>query len=45
MNSAQRIEGQAAWNVILFLIHGLVFVLIGLQLPVVLADLARGRAT
>jgi len=39
MNSAQRIEGQAAWNVVLFLIHGLVFVLIGLQLPVVLADL------
>jgi CPA1 family monovalent cation:H+ antiporter len=39
MNSAQRIEGQAAWNVVLFLVHGLVFVLIGLQLPVVLADL------
>ena len=39
MNSAQRIEGQAAWNVVLFLIHGLVFVLIGLQLPVVLGDL------
>jgi len=39
MNSAQRIEGQAAWNVVLFLIHGLVFVLIGLQLPVILADL------
>jgi CPA1 family monovalent cation:H+ antiporter len=37
-NSVQRVEGQAAWNVVLFLIHGLVFVLIGLQLPVILAD-------
>ena len=39
LNSAQRVEGLAAWNVVLFLIHGLVFVLIGLQLPVILADL------
>ena len=27
----------AAWNVVLFLINGLVFILIGLQLPVILA--------
>jgi monovalent cation/hydrogen antiporter len=38
-NSAQRVEGIAAWNVVLFLIHGLVFMLIGLQLPVMLSDL------
>ena len=39
LNSAQRVEGVAAWNVVLFLIHGLVFMLLGLQLPVILADL------
>jgi Na+/H+ antiporter len=39
LNSAQRVEGVAAWNVVLFLINGLVFMLIGLQLPVILADL------
>ena len=39
LNSAQRVEGLAAWNVVLFLINGLVFVLIGLQLPVILGDL------
>jgi CPA1 family monovalent cation:H+ antiporter len=44
LTSAQRIEGQAAWNVVLFLIHGLVFILIGLQLPVILADLDASPA-
>jgi len=39
LNSAQRVEGQAAWGVVLFLINGLVFVLIGLQLPVILREL------
>jgi CPA1 family monovalent cation:H+ antiporter len=39
LNSAQRVEGVAAWQVVLFLINGLVFVLIGLQLPVIVADL------
>jgi Na+/H+ antiporter len=39
LTSAQRIEGLAAWEVVLFLINGLVFVLIGLQLPAILADL------
>ncbi|HEY3336160.1 MAG TPA: Na+/H+ antiporter [Candidatus Limnocylindrales bacterium] len=39
LNSAQRVEGVAAWNVVLFLVNGLVFTLIGLQLPVILADL------
>lgn len=44
MTSAQRIEGVAAWNVVLFLIHGFVFILIGLQLPVILADLDASPA-
>ena len=39
LNSAQRVEGIAAWNIVLFLVNGLVFMLIGLQLPVILADL------
>ena len=39
LNSRQRIDGLAAWNVVLFIINGLVFILIGLQLPVILADL------
>lgn len=39
MTSAQRIDGLAAWNVVLFVINGLVFILIGLQLPVILEDL------
>ena len=41
LNSAQRVEGVAAWRVVLFLINGLVFVLIGLQLPVILGDLEQ----
>jgi CPA1 family monovalent cation:H+ antiporter len=44
MTSAQRIDGLAAWSVVLFIINGLVFILIGLQLPVILEDL-DGTAT
>jgi monovalent cation/hydrogen antiporter len=44
LSSEQRVEGAAAWKVVLFLINGLVFIVIGLQLPVVLADL-DGTAT
>ena len=44
MTSAQRVDGLAAWSVVLFIINGLVFILIGLQLPVILADL-DGSAT
>jgi len=44
MTSAQRVEGVAAWNVVLFLIHGMVFILIGLQLPVILAELDASPA-
>jgi len=44
LTSAQRVEGLAAWNVVLFLINGLVFILIGLQLPVILAELDASPA-
>jgi CPA1 family monovalent cation:H+ antiporter len=39
LNSAQRVEGVAAWRVVLFLINAVVFVLIGLQLPFILGEL------
>ena len=36
--SAQtRIAGEASWNTVLFIINGLVFTLIGLQMPAVIA--------
>jgi monovalent cation/hydrogen antiporter len=39
--SAQtRIEAEASWNTVLFIINGLVFTLIGLQLPAVTAVMA-----
>ena len=44
LNSAQRVEGLAAWGVVLFIINGLLFVLIGLQLPLILGDLAGSPA-
>lgn len=39
LSSAVRLSGVAAWQVLLFLINGAVFILIGLQLPRVLASL------
>ena len=39
MSSEVRIAGAAAWQVLLFLINGAVFILIGLQLPTVLEAL------
>jgi CPA1 family monovalent cation:H+ antiporter len=42
-SSETRIAGVAAWRVLLFLINGAVFILIGLQLPDVLAELS-GRS-
>ena len=41
LNSAQRVAGIATWQVVLFLINGLVFVLIGLQLPFILSELEQ----
>jgi monovalent cation/hydrogen antiporter len=43
MSSAVRIAGLGAWQTILFIINGSVFILIGLQLPRVLSNLA-GRS-
>ena len=45
MSSEVRIAGQAAWQVLLFLINGLAFILIGLQLPTVLDALGGRSAT
>ncbi len=42
MSSEVRIAGAAAWQVLLFLINGAVFILIGFQLPAVL-DALGGR--
>jgi CPA1 family monovalent cation:H+ antiporter len=39
MSSSVRVAGLAAWQVLLFLINGAVFILIGLQLPAVLEGL------
>jgi Na+/H+ antiporter len=39
MSSEVRVSGFAAWQVLLFLINGSVFILIGLQLPRVIAGL------
>ena len=40
MNAQTRLQGRAVWETLVFLLNGLVFVLIGLQLPVIVADLA-----
>ena len=44
LNSAQRVAGEATWGVVLFLLNGVVFVLIGLQLPIILGDLEQPPA-
>lgn len=36
-----RLRGYAVWEVLVFLLNGLVFILIGLQLPDILESLAR----
>jgi CPA1 family monovalent cation:H+ antiporter len=41
LTSSQRILGEAVWRTVLFLINGSVFVLIGLQLPSVLREVAQ----
>ncbi|HEV8488758.1 MAG TPA: Na+/H+ antiporter [Candidatus Limnocylindrales bacterium] len=43
LSSEVRVAGVAAWQVLLFLINGAVFILIGLQLPGVIAALS-GRS-
>jgi monovalent cation/hydrogen antiporter len=39
LSSAVRVSGVAAWQILLFLINGTVFILLGLQLPGILAGL------
>lgn len=39
LSPTSRLEGGAVWNVVVFLLNGLAFILIGLQLPRVLAGL------
>jgi CPA1 family monovalent cation:H+ antiporter len=43
MSSSVRLAGSSAWQVLLFLINGTVFILIGVQLPTVLDGLS-GRS-
>jgi CPA1 family monovalent cation:H+ antiporter len=40
MDADTRVQGRAVWETLVFLLNGLVFVLIGLQLPGIVADLA-----
>jgi monovalent cation/hydrogen antiporter len=40
-SSATRLEGAAVWQTLVFLLNALVFVLIGLQLPMILRGLDR----
>ena len=44
MSSSVRVAGAAAWQVLLFLINGTVFILIGVQLPSMLAGLSDRSA-
>jgi Na+/H+ antiporter len=41
LSSSTRLQGQALWSMVTFLLEGFVFALIGLQLPQVLEDLDR----
>ncbi len=41
MSSGSRLEGAAVWNVVVFLLNGLAFGLIGLQLPYVVEGLGE----
>jgi monovalent cation/hydrogen antiporter len=43
-SATTRIQALAVWGVLIFALNGLVFVLIGLQLPEVLASLSHGSA-
>lgn len=39
LNYESRIQGQSVWESLIFLLNGLVFILIGLQLPTIMAGL------
>ncbi|WP_431212795.1 cation:proton antiporter [Puia sp. P3] len=38
---SSRLQGQSVWNVLVFLLNGVVFILIGLQLPGIVKDLGE----
>src|SRR5262249_5015387 len=40
MEPQTRLSGRAVWDTLVFVLNGLVFILIGLQLPAVMADLS-----
>ena len=44
LSSSTRVQGKAAWGLLLFLINGFVFLLIGLQLPIILGELGAERS-
>jgi Na+/H+ antiporter len=41
MEPETRLRGRAVWDMAVFVLHGLVFILIGLQLPTILAALSE----
>ncbi|HEX2193997.1 MAG TPA: Na+/H+ antiporter, partial [Candidatus Limnocylindria bacterium] len=43
MSSDTRVLGSGVWQMVIFILHGLVFVLIGLQLPAILDSLRADR--
>lgn len=45
VSSRARLRAQAVWDTLDFVLNGLVFILIGLQLPRVLAAISVGRST
>jgi CPA1 family monovalent cation:H+ antiporter len=45
LSSSTRLQGQALWSMITFLLEGLVFALIGLQLPAILDGLSGRPAS
>jgi len=43
VSSRTRLQGEEMWDVVIFLLNGLIFILIGLQLRTILAQLSLGR--
>ena len=41
MPPATRVQAEAVWNIVVFLLNGLAFILIGLQLPTIVRDVGR----
>lgn len=45
MTSGIRLQAQPVWDIIIYLLNGIIFVLIGLQLPVIVAGIADVKWT